>query len=328
LLIFVVVAVAHSLSPAVQIGDSRLSVPVADAVIRHGSFDLRGNKVVAHLTNRYDLVTRDERLLPFYPWPPMLLALPGVAIFTLAGRDPAELHPSDPNQTWMIEIPTASVLVALTALVLAVIAMETMTGDLLRRRRFAVAVALLYAFSTGAWSTGSRALWQHTPSMLLLTAVVLFAIRIRRHWTNAVFFGASLALAFAVRPTNAVAVATMLVWLVVTNRQALVRALGGAAAVAMGFVAISFASYGSVLPPYYAATRLGGKRVLGFGETLAMNLVSPSRGLLIYDPVVLLAVAGVVILYRRHKLSGLSVAIVTVVVGQGFVIARYGSTEG
>lgn len=52
----------------------------------------------------------------------------------------------------------------------------------------------------------------------------------------------------------------------------------------VGFVAFSNVAYGSWLPPYFLPGRLGGGSVV---EALAGHLVSPSRGLLVYLPVVL-----------------------------------------
>ena len=41
----------------------------------------------------------------------------------------------------------------------------------------AMLVALAFAFGTSAWSTASRSLWQHGPSMLLLGLALLAQLR-------------------------------------------------------------------------------------------------------------------------------------------------------
>lgn len=327
--VFSVVVVVHALSPSVQIGDSRLSVPVAAQVLEHRNLDLRGVSEVESLDDRYDLRVRDGRLLPFFPWPPMLFALPGVAAAELTGQDPASLAPSDPNQTWIIEIPTASILVGLTAVLMALIAFQQVSGSTARRRRLAVGTALLFAFATGAWSTGSRALWSHTPSMLLLAAALYLALRIERPgWRNPVLFGACLGGAYIMRPTNAVAVGVFLIWVLLSARHRIAPVLAGIGSVAIPFAAVSLVSYGSVLPPYYAGSRFGTEITIPFAETAAMYLVSPSRGLFVYDPVVIVAGIGVGILLRGRRFTSLHAAVVTIVVGQWLVIARYGSTGG
>ena len=331
LLVLLTVTIVHTFSPSVQIGDSRLSVPVANQVLRHGSLDLSSATQVTSLSNKYDVTKRGARVLPYYPWPPMLFAVPGALAFAAAGKDAATLRPSDPNQTWKIEIPTASLLVALTAVVLALVAFDMAGGPIARRRRLALATALIFAFATGAWSTGSRALWQHTPSMLFLALALLCALRIERGNRWSVALGAALGAGFAMRPSDAVAVVCLLAWLAATHRRALTRALGGMALVIVPFVAVNVATYGSIIPPYYSATRIhtgATQATVGFFDAAAMYLVSPSRGMLFYDPILLVAIAGVVVKVRRGSFTRLDLALGVVVVGQWVVISTYGSAGG
>ena len=213
LVVFFAVLIVHCMSPSVQVTDSRLSVPVADQVIRHHSLDLSHASQVTSLPFKYDVIERHGRLLPFFPWPPMLFAIPGTVVATAVGKDAATLRPSSPNQTWIVEVPTASLLVALTAVILALVTFDVVGGPLGRRRRMAVVVALVYAFATGAWSTGSRALSQHTLSMLFLSFVLLCAIRLAHGHRWAVMLGMSLGVAYEMRPTNAVVVVCFAVWL-------------------------------------------------------------------------------------------------------------------
>lgn len=328
--VFLLVAFVHALSPSVQVGDSRLSVPVATQVIRQQNLHLEGSHVVTELDDTYDVRHVDGHTLPFFPWAPMLLAIPGAVAYDLVGRDPGALRPSDPNQTWIIEIPTASLLVAATSVVLMVAVFGAAVGTVSERRRLAVTAALVLAFGTGAWSTGSRALWQHTPSMLCLALALLAALRLDRadgaRWAYAL--GVALAAAYTMRPTNAVALVLILVWVAVTQRPKLGRALVGAAAVGIPFTVVNLMEYGSLLPPYFAGSRLGTETAVGFWEALAMNVVSPSRGLLIYNPIVILAVVGSVAKIRRGAWTSLDSALVAVVAVHWLVIARYGSTGG
>src|SRR5205809_8123937 len=77
--------------------------------------------------------------------------------------------------------------------------------------------------------------------------------------------------------------------------------LGGAANVATAFVAVNLATFDRLLPPYYAGNRLGLPGSMG--DAFAANLVSPNRGLLVFSPVVLLAVAGLVVARRQRSFS-------------------------
>ena len=138
LLVVGLVVAVHAISPSVQVGDSRLSVATATSVARDQDLSLNEITAVTELTDKYDVKEVDGRLLPFFPWPPMLLAMPGAGVADLLGRDPAELKPSDPNQTWVVELPSASVLVGVTAGLLMLLVFEVSTGPVERRRRSAV----------------------------------------------------------------------------------------------------------------------------------------------------------------------------------------------
>ena len=89
-----------------------------------------------------------------YPIGASLVALPVVFALDAAGVVLAD---------GKIERVTASIVVALTAVLLYLLARRSLgvTGSLV--------VALIFAFCTAAWSTATRALWQHGPSMLMLT---------------------------------------------------------------------------------------------------------------------------------------------------------------
>jgi hypothetical protein len=327
-LIFVVVAIVNVMSPSVQVADSRLSVPVAIQLLDHGTLNLEGNAQVAAMSSQYDVRTIDGALLPYFPWPAMLFAAPGVAAAKVAGVDPASMRPSDPNQTWKIEVPTASLLVALTSVLMALIAFDVAPGSLRHRRAFAVLVAFVFAFATGVWSTGSRALWQQTPSMLFLASALLAALRIDRRPAWAVMLGASIAAAFTVRPTNAAIAACFVLWVLITRRKETGWLVLGAALVLVPFVLVNLASYHALLPPYYVPSRLVDEEGMPFVDTAAMFLVSPSRGFIIYSPLVIVAAAGVWLKARRRSLDGLDIVAVAAIVLQLIVTASYGGTGG
>lgn len=328
LLLGVAVFVVHVASPSVQVTDSRLSVPVATQVLRHRTLDLTGSPSVKNLRHLDDTRRRDGKVLPFFPWPPMLLAIPGALIVNLTGHDPALLKPSDPNQTWFVEVPTASALVALTAVLIALLAFESLPENLGHRQRYAIASGLVFAFATAAWSTGSRALWQHTPSLLCLTVVLYLAPKIEQSRRPAVMFGAALGAAYVVRPTNAVVVAAFLLWVFVARRRYMLGIGAGLGAVLLPFVLVNLISYGAVLPPYYAAERVVAEAALPFSQTAAMYLVSPSRGLLIYCPLIFTAIAGTMLLVKRGGFTALHATAWVVIGAYLLVVSLFGGTGG
>lgn len=328
-----VVFVVHGLSPIPQSGDSRMSAITGWQFLHHFSLDLRGYPQITALTEQGDLWSVHGHLVPFFPWPPMLLTIPAdllVAALSPGGRLPTGLLP---EHTFFVEVPTASLVVALTTVLLRELIAGLSTA--LVTSRVALLTALLFAFGSSAWSVGSRALWQQTVSMLLITAAMLALHRIGTSHRAAVLLGVWIGLAVAVRPTNAV-VAVLLVallsWRTVRphglHRAALLPVLLGGLAVGVPFLAYSRWQYGTFLPPYYQLTRLTDPPRYGFGESILVNLVSPSRGLLFFDPVIVLAVIGVVIRARRRLFTPVDGLLVAAIVGQLLLIGKYGSTHG
>jgi hypothetical protein len=98
-----------------------------------------------------------------------------------------------------------------------------------------------------------------------------------------VVLGSLLAWAYLFRPTAALSVVACVAVLAAGPRPGalLGSTMAGLALWLMPFVAWSMATRGTLVPPYYAAGRLS---LAGLGTGLMGDLVSPSRGTLIYVP--------------------------------------------
>jgi hypothetical protein len=199
----------------------------------------------------------------------------------------------------------ASVIVALTAVGVYHIGRRRLT------RPSAVLLALIFAFGTSAWSVVSRTLWQHGPSMLLLTLTIWIVLRAQDRPARIQYAGLTLALAYVTRPTNSVAVLACTLWVLLVYRRWWRRYLLWAAAVAVPFVAYSLTTYHTWLPPYYRAfTLLSGAT---FGEALVGQWLSPSRGLLIFSPILGLAPIGLLWKLRRRQWQSLDTLFVGII---------------
>lgn len=202
--------------------------------------------------------------------------------------------------SWTEQI-VASGLVALTVvLVYALGRSELSTAR-------AILLAAVFAFGTSAWSTASRSLWQHGPSMVML-ALTLLTVQRGRHLVLA---GAALAFAYVVRPTNAVPLAVLSVWVAVNHPRRSGQYLLGVATVLAPFFLINRSTFGAWLPTYYHPSYFHGNPF--FGEALAGLLVSPSRGLFVYSPVLALSFLGLTLKIRQRRLTTFDLALLTCV---------------
>ncbi|MGH9036281.1 MAG: hypothetical protein ACRD0O_10995 [Acidimicrobiia bacterium] len=220
-----------------------------------------------------------------------------------------------------VENTVASALVALAAGLIYLIALWE-----LRSWAAAAAVALAFAFATSAFSTASRALWSHGPAVLLIAAELAILVR-ARHGTPrrdrlVPLLGPLFVLAYAVRPPTAVIAVALTGVVAVAHRRRLLPAVAATAVAGGAYVAVNMAAYQKLQLDYYDANRLTGSGT--FFEALAGNLVSPQRGLLIWCPIVLLAVAGVVVARRQGTFDALTGGLVVALVLYWLVISTLG----
>ena len=207
----------------------------------------------------------------------------------------------------------ASILIALSVLLLY-LALIPLTG-----RFGAASLALVYGLATSAWSMMSQALWQHTAALPWLTAAILVLIRGRKRDELIKWAGLFLGLAVVARPSNLVIALAFTAYVWLHHRKNFAAFIGLAA-----IPAIAQASYNWF---YFGSPLLFGQTVLNsFLHTHAKImtawacpncaswdtspkavvtaffglLVSPSRGIFIFSPILLLGLWGLVASTRRH----------------------------
>jgi hypothetical protein len=179
----------------------------------------------------------------------------------------------------------------------------------------AVALAVLSVFATPAWSSASRALWQHGPSMLLLALALL----IQRRDGPLFWVGLLLGFAYVVRPTNLVPLAAAALWALLSRPRRMPAFLAGAAVVLVPFMIANLSTYAHPLPPYYRPGFYGANAFKG--EALAGHLVSPGRGLFVYSPLFLLSFAGAALKARSRSLTLLDLSLAGCVVAHWIVLS-------
>jgi hypothetical protein len=150
------------------------------------------------------------------------------------------------------------------------------------------------------WSISSRSLWQHGPSALFLSAMLYCLLKQRFGWA-----GFWLAASFTMRPSNAVAVVAITAYVFAYRREHALRFLGGASPVAAAFLGYNLLARHALFPMYFIAPGFAGGWH-GDWDTLLAQLVSPSRGVLVFTPVFLASVYGIVEAFRRRWLFPLS----------------------
>jgi len=286
-----------------QVSDSYYSLLLAQQIATHGTLDL-----AEHFTgelpldrfpgNRfeglpYHVRRRGDAVLTEFPLGAPLLAAPWMGVAASLGIGVLD---ADGRYDRERERRHQRLLAALGAALFVAGAFVAARRRLSRRAALWSVAAL--AFATPVWSTASRGWWSHTAALVLLGLALPLAVGGRRDGPavdRPALLGALLAGAYVCRPTTAIALALAGAALLVADRRAALRLAAGALPVLAGLVVVSWASWGTLLPPYYLSSRLGGPTL----ERLAGVLVSPSRGLLVFEPALAVALAYGAARWRR-----------------------------
>lgn len=304
-------------------GDAVWTEHVAASLVYSGDIDLNEYLPVLEQLDYFATVQTHGRYYYLFPvGTPLLTAslLPlSNSLLTLLGHEHLYVHlqsaPVSSPVTLSLHLLHASFFVALTTALLYVIARRKLPWML------AALLALTFAFATSAYSVASRALWQHGPSMLMLTLTVYCFVRAEAEPRWARFAGVPLAYAYIVRPTNSLAVVVFTLLVLLRYRTVLWHFLFGAALVAMPFAIYNLHVYASVFSPYYVLQRLG--QSPHFWEALAGHWISPARGLLIFTPVVIFAVVGVGLKLKSRIVTALDMALVLLILLHWLTIASF-----
>jgi hypothetical protein len=238
---------------------------------------------------QYSVERANGRIHYFFPHAGSFLALPYLAVWRQWGVSVVDAGGRYlPQSEERLQAGLAALLMGLATGVFFLTALE-----LLPPLPSAI-LALIAALGTQVWSTASRVLWSDTWGVTLLAVIVwmLVTARVRGRPIQPVVLGSLLAWAYFVRPTNSVHAALVLAYVAVAHRPLLARVMSTGVIWGVAFVAYSYQTFGTMLPTYFQGGRLGRGYAI---EALLANLVSPSRGILFYVPVVPL---GVVLLCR------------------------------
>lgn len=313
--LFALAFAAYLASPVHQNGDSYLYFPTARSLLHDRTLDLDAYSSPAIERNYGLRRTPSGHDIGYFPWAPSLFLVPVVA-----GLDAAEAVGVGPGSyamaerggdtTARLQVAAGSAVSAAVVALIALVAFDRLSPRYPYRRTVAVAVAVAFAFGTSLWSTASRALWQHGPSLLAL-GLALWAVQRLvtgaarpRPPAAAALVGASLAAAYAFRPGNSLSVALLGGLVALQGRREAVGLAAGAAVVAGPWLLVNRWAYGSLLQPYYSGQRIGWHPDIV--EVVAANLVSPARGLFVFSPFLLLAPLGLRARWRGPLRPGLA----------------------
>ncbi len=261
-------------------GDTEPAELLPISLLREGDLDF--DEFVAGDDLPYCYRRIGGRVVSAYPIMPGLLNVPIFFVGDVLGMDLYE-------RRLTLSLVTASLIAALATLFL----FSALTR-ICRSRWEALFLAYVFAFATCVWSVASRGMWQHGPSLLFI-ACALWAL-LSEEERKLPLAGLMLGLAVVNRPTNFLIAAPIALYLLLHRRRMRVASLLIAAA---PLLAVSLYSAHYLQRPFalgqpYTRGGFTGNMLIG----LAGLLVSPSRGLFVFSPILLFSVVGGVLAWR------------------------------
>jgi hypothetical protein len=354
--VFLVVLITHAACPISTSYDSIWTVPLAMSLLREGNTDLdeyrprmeglkyygivcADNSSRSAIPNHYGGCQSQQYYSHYYTHFPLggpLLATPGVFLLdriasqlrprvfsARPGRDGRgflrALHAMAADgvvgQYAKVEIYIASFYIAVTAVILFRIALQFLPI------RWSMLLVTVFAYASTAWSIGSRAMWQQTASIFLLSVTLWILLRAgeRPGWVQ--FASIPLALSYVSRPSNSIAVAVLSLYVLRYHRRHFIRFAAWALPVTVAFFAYNWTTYFRLLSPYYSMHPPIGLHLSLVA--LAGHLVSPSRGLLVFMPWIVFSVWGAVVSYREQWLGPLPKYLWTIVLLHFTMLVAY-----
>ena len=301
-IIFTATFVVYSISSITPRADSMWSVYLAESFVRTGNFNLDEYRSLIK-PDDYRVVEVNGHLYSFFPIGAPLMASPFVyaidhftSLRLFGGENLSTylLNHSPDDVVSFVEKFIASILVALNCVIIFI----------LSRRYLNIAksiiLTLIFAFATSNWSVSSRALWQHGPSMLCLSLAVYILIVAQDKPSLVPLAGFPLAFSFVVRPTNIISIGLLTIYVWFAFRRFWGYYILCLAVILVPFFLYNYSVYSALVSPYYAPQRLGNNPFLA--QALAGNLMSPSRGLFIFSPILACSILGFYRTFRKFKL--------------------------
>ena len=278
-------------SPVLQMSDSQYSMLTAESIIHNHTPDLSSYSIKNYREDlpfdtisghhAYQLAHTNGRLLYGFGHGTSILSIPFVALMDAMGVSPAT---PDHRYNLAGEVIIEKILAAL--LMASLVLVFFRTALLMLDWRWSAVVAIGAALGTSVWSTASRGMWAHTWEMMLggIVVYLLLAGAVRGVSIRPVMLATLVSLMFFVRPNGAIAAVAVGIYILLCYPHELARFATAGVLWLAAFVAYSMRIFGSVVPYYYLSNDPHGMGV-HFVQGLYGVLLSPSRGIFIFSPV-------------------------------------------
>ena len=277
--------------------DPRMGLLVSQNILENGSLrvDAYRPAIEGQLAGYIDgvLVHLDEHIYYYFPVGTPIFAVPFVWLVNQFGLDMSNR---------VDERQAQNLFSALVAAILCLVIYAT--GRSYLDSLPSLIITAVIVLGSSLVSTVSTALWSMDLAALFVALGLWLVARFdsgRSESLHPLLLGTFLFAAYLCRPSTAVFIAAILVYLLVTNRSAWLGTAAVSAALLVLFFLFSRFEYGQWLPPYYNETGRFQLERAPLWIALYGNLLSPSRGLLIFSPFLVPVAVGAAACFGRLR---------------------------
>ncbi|HEY9157626.1 MAG TPA: hypothetical protein VIO10_06750 [Candidatus Binatus sp.] len=337
-LILAIAFLVFWLSPVLQSGDSQYSMLLSENLIRYHSTFLDRyvfpgpvetpkngappDKLNAVDGETYQIGRINGHVVYLFPNGSSVLSVPFVAVANRAGW-----HTFRPDNTYdeqgdlRIQKTLAAFLMALLTVVIFA------TGLYMLPRGWSAFIAGAFALGTPIWSTASRGMWSQTWLVLLEGLLIFQLVKCERGASKfrPIIIATFLSWMCFVRPTAAIPCLCVTVYVVAAHREHLLTYVICGMLWFAAFIGYSELTFGQLLPGYYSGTRLQFEH---FVTALGGTLISPSRGLLVFVPMIVFILYRVARYWNGLPMRRLAVLALGTIALQAISVAGFGKWWG
>ncbi len=302
-------------------GDNLWTVPTAMSMVRYGNADVSAFAPSVRLHPEWEVWINDQKIDPRIVVTnnrPLMLhpvgsafAVTPLAAWHCAWHKPA----SDPMAEAIALTPRIAHFFAALSVGLIFLLLTGLGASTAQ----AVALSLVFAFATPHFVTHADGLWSHNIFLPFFITALWLLIAENGRW--AALAGLAAAMGYLIRPDSAVFIIAMGVYLLCCNPRRIVPFAWAGLIVAVLFVLWSRRVYCDWVPPYYFGRRTPTNLSLAyFPAGAAGHLFSPSRGIMIFAPILLFGMAGAVLAWLRKDSRAAFFRMISAMVLLHFVI--------
>ncbi|WP_448570693.1 hypothetical protein [Trichothermofontia sp.] len=269
--------------------DSTGTLLTAQAILQHGTIKLDAYRVLGSIPYGldYQFIEKGSHLYYYFPLGSSLYVIPFVYLANWLRLDMNDL--ASQNE---VENLLAALTVTLAFLLIYNLCRQ------FTQQLSSLFLTGIFVFGSSIASTLTTSLWSINlaPIFILLSLLLLIYDYSKIMRLNSILLGWALFSAYLCRPSTAVFILIVFAYLLIRRRQEFTKVLLVFLAFLLGFILFSTFEYGQVLPDYYLPSRLKGGN---FWVAVYGHLFSPSRGLIVYSPFLILTCIGVGFFFQR-----------------------------